>query len=131
MSHNLPVSLFFIGTILGSLIAGVIYARLGSKWTARIVAPIVLANWIVTAFSKDITVLLLTRFIAGVTYGTFVNLGERKIEPWSIESYDEIAELFFLFQSRASRLRWRIPNIVAHWRHSTQAFCPLAFVLDS
>lgn len=68
------VSLFYIGTILGSLIGGTMNDRFGAKKVCLIMAPTVIFNWTLTAISTDLHTLLVSRVISGMCYGIFLAL---------------------------------------------------------
>lgn len=72
----LTVSLFYIGTILGSLIGGTMNDRFGAKKVCLIMAPTVIFNWTLTAISTDLHTLLVSRVISGMCYGIFLALGK-------------------------------------------------------
>ncbi|XP_059083510.1 facilitated trehalose transporter Tret1-like [Tigriopus californicus] len=68
------VSLFYIGTVLGSLVAGTMNDRIGAKKMCLIMAPTVIFNWALTALSTDLNTLLASRVISGMCYGIFLAL---------------------------------------------------------
>ena len=65
------VSLFFIGTIFGSVAGGALNHHLGPKRVFQLCAPIAALTWVMIALSHDIWVIYLARIISGFLFGTF------------------------------------------------------------
>ena len=72
------MTVFFLGNIFGALILGSVYNWLGAKRVCWIIVPLALASWLITAFTTDYYIFMLTRLMAGITYGLIVSLGEMK-----------------------------------------------------
>ena len=68
-------SLFYIGTILGSLLVGPVIARFGAKATHLCVAPLVVLTWVWAAFGGSVVHVCLCRVVFGITYGFFLAVG--------------------------------------------------------
>lgn len=68
-------SLFFIGTIFGSIFGGVLSTRIGAKRVVNLVSPVIFAAMMLATFAPSIEYLYLTRIVTGTCYGTFLSVG--------------------------------------------------------
>ena len=68
-------SLFYVGTIIGSLLVGPIISKIGAKKTHLFVAPMTVATWIWAAFGGNVIHVCLCRIVFGICYGFFLAVG--------------------------------------------------------
>lgn len=71
--HSLfVVSLFFIGSVCGALLAGPLNHQFGTKRLAIFIALVINIQWGIVAFKTNLTWILISRIVSGMCYGAFL-----------------------------------------------------------
>ncbi|TRY71827.1 hypothetical protein TCAL_01072 [Tigriopus californicus] len=65
-------SLFFIGTIVGSLLGGTFNQAIGAKRVINLVSPFIFVAWILATLAHSVEFLYVSRILLGTCYGIFL-----------------------------------------------------------
>lgn len=97
--HSLfVVSLFFIGSVCGALLAGPLNHQFGTKRLAIFIALVINIQWGIVAFKTNLTWILISRIVSGMCYGAFLVFGEEQYVDFPNRIIHVVKALFGTFQ---------------------------------